>query len=130
RATSAFNRPYPTRTVSDWTLWVEANSLHHAIRASTGLRPDGFAVPRLLGHAVFPFCFRFQVGPTTPVTGNRAGSPALDPSRVTRGSTASSSVQTHTIRDAPASSILPGRASLVTAGREAPGTTNPLPKGC
>jgi hypothetical protein len=46
-----------------WVLGLTQSSVHHAIRVSAGLPIDGFSVSRLSGHAVFPFGFRFQVGP-------------------------------------------------------------------
>src|SRR4051812_20588617 len=87
--------PDPLRFGSDARVRAVA-SLHLAIRASAGGRLDGFAAPRLLGHATSPFEFPLQVGPTAQGRERPVGLSALTPSRVSRGSTAPYRVPPHT----------------------------------
>src|SRR5262249_14532750 len=87
----------------------------------TDLRLDGCAAPRLLGQAVFPFRFRFQVGPMAQGTRELGQPPALDPSRVARGSTVSFYVPPYITRDAARRSAYPAqRGSTTAAGPAGP----------
>src|SRR5579883_1344514 len=46
-----------------WILGFMQCSIHHTVRASTGIQLGGFAVSSLSEHAAFPSSFRLQVGP-------------------------------------------------------------------
>jgi hypothetical protein len=55
-----FHPSFPTRAIPDWTLGFKQFSLRHVIRVWTSVQIDGFAAPRLLGHATFPVQLSLQ----------------------------------------------------------------------